>query len=183
MGLGNPGPKYEATRHNVGWWSVDRLAYDWGFGSFRQEGPALVASGVVAGENLLLLKPTTYMNRSGVALRSVLDREGFTVSRDLMVVVDDATREAGRIRLRRGGSSGGHKGLRSVEEVLGHREFPRLRIGVGRPPEGADLVSWVLSPMAPDEEDLVLEALVELSGGLEIWIREGMEAAMNRLNR
>jgi peptidyl-tRNA hydrolase, PTH1 family len=183
MGLGNPGPRYDATRHNVGWWAADRLAYDWSFGAFRQEGPSLTTGGTVAGEEVLLLKPATYMNRSGAALRPHLGREGFAVSRDLMVVVDDTTREAGAVRLRRGGSAGGHNGLRSVEGVLGHRDYPRLRIGVGRPPTGTDLVSWVLSPMEAEDEDRVLEALSGLSQGLEIWIRDGMDAAMNHLNR
>lgn len=183
MGLGNPGPRYDATRHNVGWWAADRLAHDWGFGSFRRDGPALISDGIVAGEEVLLVKPTTYMNRSGLALRSLMGREGFAASSDLMVIVDDATREVGSVRLRRGGSAGGHNGLRSVEEALGHQDFPRLRIGVGRPPEGGDLVSWVLSPMEVDDEETVLGVLEELEAGLEVWIREGLEAGMNRLNR
>jgi len=134
MGLGNPGPRYDDTRHNVGWWAADRMAHDWDFGPFRQEGPGLVTGGVVAGQEVLLVKPTTYMNRSGMALRPHLGREGFSVSRDLMVVVDDATRPAGSVRLRPQGSAGGHNGLKSIEALLGHKEYPRLRIGsVGRP--------------------------------------------------
>ncbi len=183
LGLGNPGPKYDATRHNVGWWALDRLAYDWKFDSFRKTASGLVSEGVVAGEDVVLVKPTTYMNRSGAALRPHLGREGFAVSRDLMVIVDDATREAGRLRLRPSGSAGGHNGLKSVESVLRHEEYPRLRIGVGRPPEGGDLVSWVLSPMDAEDEDQVLAVLAELSPGLETWMRDGLEAAMNQLNR
>lgn len=183
LGLGNPGPKYDATRHNVGWWALDRLAHDWKLGSFRKEGPVLVTGGVVAGEEVLLVKPTTFMNRSGVALRPFLGREGFAVSRDLVVIVDDATRSVGRLRLRPSGSAGGHNGLKSIEAVLGSRDYPRLRIGVGRPPSGEDLVSWVLSPMSEEDEDQVLSLLTELSEGLEEWIRGDLESAMNRLNR
>ncbi len=183
MGLGNPGPRYDDTRHNVGWWALDRMAHDWEFGPFEQEGPALVTGGVVASQEVLLVKPTTYMNRSGMALRPHLGREGFSVSRDLMVVLDDATRPAGRVRLRPGGSAGGHNGLKSIEALLGHRDYPRLRIGVGRPPPDADLVSWVLSPMAAEDEDRVLGVLAELPGALELWMDEGMESAMNRINR
>lgn len=183
MGLGNPGSEYDATRHNVGWWAVDRLAHDWGFGAFRREGPALANGGVIEGEEVLLLKPLTYMNRSGMALRPFVGREGFAVSRDLMVVVDDATREVGQVRLRPSGSAGGHNGLRSIEAFLGHREYARLRIGVGRPPEGEDLVEWVLSPMGDEDEDRVLALLGEFPGVLRTWIREGLEPAMNEINR
>lgn len=183
LGLGNPGPRYDATRHNVGWWVVDRLAYDWGFGSFRQEGPALVSGGVVDGEEVLLAKPVTYMNRSGAALRPHLGREGFDVSRDLLVVVDDAALEVGRIRLRPRGGAGGHNGLASIRAVLGGEEFARLRIGVGRPPPGADLVDWVLSPMDEEDEERVLALLPEVSEGIRIWITDEIEPAMNHCNR
>ncbi len=183
LGLGNPGPRYDATRHNVGWWAADRLAYDWGFGAFRQEGPSLVSGGVVEGEEVVLLKPTTYMNRSGMALRTFLGREGFHVSSDLMVLVDDATLDAGRVRLRPRGSAGGHNGLKSVQSVLGHADYPRLRIGVGRPPQGADLVDWVLSALQDEDEERVLELLPELTEAIRVWIAEGIEPAMNRINR
>lgn len=183
LGLGNPGPRYDATRHNVGWWVADRLAYDWKLGSFRKEGPALVSGGTMHGEEVLLVKPLTYMNRSGQALRPYLGREGLDVSGDLLVVVDDAALEVGRIRFRPEGGPGGHKGLISIEAVLGRRDYDRLRIGVGRPPAGADLVEWVLSPMDEEDEDVILELLPELTGAVELWVREGIEEAMNRFNR
>jgi peptidyl-tRNA hydrolase, PTH1 family len=183
LGLGNPGRQYDDTRHNVGWWAVDRLAHDWGFGSFMSEGAALSTQGVVEGEEVFLLKPTTYMNRSGAALRPFLGREGFAASGDLMVVVDDATRDVGGVRLRRGGSAGGHNGLRSIEAVLGHKDFARLRIGVGRPPGGEDLVEWVLSSMSAEEEDQVLAVVAEIPDALRVWVREGIEPAMNLINR
>jgi peptidyl-tRNA hydrolase, PTH1 family len=183
VGLGNPGPRYDATRHNVGWWAADRLAYDWDLGAFRQEGPALVTGGTVEGEEVILLKPTAYMNRSGAALRPWLGREGFHVSTDLMVLVDDATLDAGRIRLRPRGSAGGHNGLKSIQAVLGHGEYPRLRIGVGRPTPGADLVDWVLSAMQGEDEKRVLDLLPEVTEAVRIWIAQGIEPAMNRINR
>jgi peptidyl-tRNA hydrolase, PTH1 family len=183
VGLGNPGRRYEDTRHNVGWWFVDRLACDFEFGPFREEGPALVSGGLVSGRELVLVKPMTYMNRSGVALQPLLGREGFDVSRDLLVVVDDVTRPVGGIRFRPGGSAGGHNGLKSVEAVLGTTDYPRLRIGVGRPPEGTDLVDWVLSPMSPEDEDSVLPLLEELVEGVRAWLDHGIREAMNRFNR
>lgn len=183
MGLGNPGPRYDDTRHNVGWWVLDRLAYDWDLGSFERAGPALVTQGSVDGGAVRLVKPATYMNRSGTALSTLRDLEEFDVSTDLLVVVDDATLDVGRVRFRPDGGPGGHNGLRSVEEALGTDGYSRLRVGVGRPPEGEDWSEWVLSPMPPDDEEAVVALLPELSEAVRLWTAEGTEAAMNRYNR
>lgn len=183
IGLGNPGPEHDDTRHNVGWWAVDRLAHDWGLGPFRREGMAFTADGPVEGRSVLLVKPATYMNRSGRALASLEFPDGFDVTEDLLVVVDDAALEVGRMRLRPGGSAGGHNGLRSIEAALGTRDYARLRIGVGRPPEGADLTEWVLSAVPPEDEERIVELLAEVRGAVETWLSQGTEAAMNRFNR
>src|SRR5690554_1310113 len=106
MGLGNPGLRYDTTRHNVGWWAVDRLAYDWDLDPFERDGPALVASGRVEGRDVRLVKPTTYMNRSGAAVASLLGSEAFDPATDLLVIVDDASLDVGRVRLRPRGSPG-----------------------------------------------------------------------------
>ena len=182
-GLGNPGPEYDATRHNVGWWVVDRLAYDWSFGSFGREGRALVSEGRVGGADVRLLKPTTYMNRSGIALAGLREAPRFDVATDLLVVVDDAALDVGRVRFRPRGSPGGHNGLRSVSGALGTDEYPRLRIGVGRKPEGEDLSDWVLAPMPEEDEEVVVGLLPGLTEAVEVWVAEGTEAAMNRFNR
>lgn len=183
VGLGNPGPEHDDNRHNVGWWVVDRLAYDWEFGSFRREGRAIRSEGTVEGSPVLLLKPSTYMNRSGQALTVLAELRDFHVEHDLLVVVDDATLEVGRVRFRPRGGSGGHKGLRSVEEALGTREYARLRIGVGVAPPNADLAEWVLSPLAPEDEEKIVGLLPELSEAVAVWVAEGVQAAMNRYNR
>jgi len=183
VGLGNPGPEYDATRHNVGWWVVDRLAYDWDFGSFRRDGRALVVDGTVGGAAVRLVKPTTYMNRSGQALRFLYDLEAFDPVRDLLVVVDDAALDVGRVRFRSKGSAGGHNGLKSISGALRSDEYPRLRIGVGQRPEGVDLADWVLSPMPEEDEDVVVGLLPELTRAVEAWIGEGTETAMSRHNR
>lgn len=183
LGLGNPGARYDDTRHNVGWWMIDRLAYDWDFGPFSRSGPSLVSEGVAAGSEVRLVKPTTYMNRSGAAVAALAQVESFDPAEDLLVVVDDATLDVGRVRFRPGGSAGGHNGLRSVESVLGHREYARLRIGVGIPPGGEDLMDWVLSPMPPHDEDVVVDLLTELTEAVGLWVADGVEAAMNRFNR
>lgn len=182
VGLGNPGPRYEASRHNVGWWAADRLVDEWGLGGFVSEVGALVARGAVASNPVVVLKPTTYMNRSGLALAPLLAERAVDPSRDVMVLVDDATRPPGSLRLRRSGSAGGHNGLKSLEALLGP-EYPRLRIGVGRAPPGTDLASWVLDGMQPEDEDRVLEAVSLIPEGLGVWLTDGVDPAMNRLNR
>jgi PTH1 family peptidyl-tRNA hydrolase len=182
-GLGNPGSEYDATRHNVGWWVLDRLAYDWGFGPFGKERRALAVGGRVGDHRVRLVKPTTYMNRSGAAVGPLRQEPEFDLSSDLLVVVDDASMDVGRVRFRPGGSAGGHNGLKSVEGALGTRDYPRLRIGVGRCPSGVDLADWVLSPMPPEDEDRIVGLLPDLTGAVEVWLEEGTEAAMNRFNR
>lgn len=183
VGLGNPGPKYDATRHNVGWWVLDRLAYDWDFGAFEEVGPSLVSEGKIAGADVRLIKPMTYMNRSGAALVSLRDEPDFDFEMDLLVVVDDAAMDVGRVRFRPSGSAGGHNGLKSIATVLGGNDFQRLRLGVGTKPAGADLAGWVLSEMPEDEEQVILDLLPELSDATRTWVEEGIEAAMNRFNR
>ncbi len=182
-GLGNPGPEYDATRHNVGWWVVDRVAHDWELGGFRRVGAGLIAEGLWDGIEVALLKPLTYMNRSGAALHPYLAAEGFDAGRDLLLVVDDTALEVGRIRFRPRGSAGGHGGLRSVERVVGSVEYARLRIGVGGPPTGEGLVDWVLSEPGPEDEERIVALLPELSVAVGVWAKEGIEAAMNRFNR
>jgi len=183
VGLGNPGPEYDATRHNVGWWALDRLAYDWKFGPFRRDGRALVVDGSVGDAAVRLVKPTTYMNRSGQALRFLYELEDFDPALDLLVVVDDAALDVGRVRFRAKGSPGGHNGLKSVSGALRTDEYPRLRVGVGRKPEGMDLADWVLSPMPEEDEDVVVGLLPELTRAVVAWLEEGTETAMSRFNR
>lgn len=183
IGLGNPGPDYDDTRHNVGWWVVDRLAYDWDFGPFARAGRAFVSEGRVGDVDVHLVKPTTFMNRSGLAMRPFRAMESFDPATDLLVVVDDAALDVGRVRFRPEGGAGGHNGLKSISGALQSNAYARLRIGVGRKPDGEDLSEWVLSRMPPEEEEVVVRLLPELTEAVEVWIREGVEAAMNRFNR
>ena len=182
-GLGNPGSEYEDTRHNVAWWLLDRLAVEWRLGEFDDMGLAAVAAGTVGDHHVRLVKPLTYMNRSGAALAPLQRLPGFDIGNDLLVVVDDVALDVGRFRFRPRGSAGGHNGLKSVEAALGTKEYPRLRIGVGAPPEGVGLVEWVLSPLPDDEEQRVLDLLPTLAAGVRVWLDEGTEAAMRRFNR
>lgn len=183
VGLGNPGSEYDATRHNVGWWLVDRVAYEWRFPPFQKAGRAMVSEGSRNAVPFRLLKPMTYMNRSGQVLASLASLPEFRLEDDLLVVVDDAALEVGRVRFRPRGSPGGHNGLKSVSEALGTDEYPRLRIGVGIPPLGEHLSDWVLSPMPAEDEDVILGLLPRLVVGVEAWGSVGMEAAMNGFNR
>lgn len=182
VGLGNPGPEYAATRHNAGWWLLDALAEAWQLGRFKRDGNAAVASGRVGEHVVRLLKPLTYMNRSGQALAPLLRLNAFEPARDLLVVVDDVALEPGRVRLRASGSAGGHNGLKSIEAALRSRDYARLRIGVGGAPPGADLADWVLSPASRADRRRIEERFPELVHCVELWMREGVEAAMNRCN-
>lgn len=182
-GLGNPGPEYAATRHNVGWWVLDRLQREWGFDRFRRDGAALVSEGRIDGGPVRLVKPTTYMNRSGAALRPLLGDSQFNPATDLLVVVDDTALAVGRLRFRPSGSAGGHNGLKSIEATLRTREYPRLRIGIGEKPPGSDLADYVLAPFDEHDRIQVMELLPVAAEGVEVWIHEGIESAMQRFNR
>jgi peptidyl-tRNA hydrolase, PTH1 family len=181
-GLGNPGPEYEATRHNVGWWLLDRLKQDWKFGDFRRHGIALIAQGLLEDRNVVLLKPLTYMNRSGVALLPLLTEPEFNPTTDLLVVVDDTALPVGRLRFRAKGSAGGHNGLKSVEAALATRDYARLRIGVGEKLEGQDLADHVLSEFETEDEAKVVDLLPRAADGVRAWIQYGTERAV-RYNR
>ena len=183
VGLGNPGSEYEDTRHNVGWWVLDQLAYEWRLGPFRKGRSCLYADGVVEDRDVRLLRPATYMNRSGMALAGPALPNDFEPARDLLVVVDDATRDVGRVRFRPRGSPGGHNGLKSVSGALESDDYARLRVGVGVAPGQLDLADWVLSPMIVDDEEAVVALLPELTRAVEAWIRDGIEAAMTGFNR
>lgn len=184
MGLGNPGPEYEATRHNAGWLLLDRIAARWGCGTFRRDLQARSADCRWADQPVRLIKPQTYMNRSGAALAPLLGRPGFDPASDLLVVVDDVALPLGRFRLRGAGSPGGHNGLKSIQGVLRRQDYPRLRIGVGlKPPEWNDLSDFVLGRFSPDERRALDELLDPMADAVECWVADGIEAAMQRYNR
>ncbi len=181
--LGNPGVRYRDTRHNAAWWLADRLCVSWSFPPFDPRDRVASSDGVVDGEAVRILKPLTYVNRSGSVLEELLAGAAFRVE-DLMVLVDDVSLEPGRFRLRAQGSAGGHNGLASIEEALGTREYARLRIGVGRPHDSRiDLSEWVLAPMGDADEESVLLAFAEMENALEHWVTEGIESTMSRFNR
>jgi peptidyl-tRNA hydrolase, PTH1 family len=184
VGLGNPGREYESTRHNVGWLLLDYLAQRWHVEDSRRDGEARVADARLGNTRVRLIKPLTYMNLSGQVLRPYLRREGWSAANDLLVVVDEVALPLARYRLRAQGSAGGHNGLKSVEAALGTREYARLRIGI-RPEERevGDLSDFVLSRFGKSERAVVDELLPKLADAVEIWVRDGIVAAMNVHNR
>jgi len=186
LGLGNPGPDYERTRHNVGWWVLDHLADVWRFDGWKKDGESRVASGMVNGQRVRLVKPLTYMNLSGSVLRPYLRRVGWEKSRDLLVVVDEVALPVGSYRIRARGSAGGHNGLKSVQGALDSQDYARLRIGVG--PEDpsrrrGNLSDYVLDDFGKRETKIVGELMPSLTELTETWMKEGPEVAMNRFNR
>lgn len=182
-GLGNPGPEYEETRHNVGWWVVEEAQATWRFPEFEREGAAWVSRGRHGDHDVLLVEPLTYMNRSGAVLAALAGLDGFDVGRDLLVVVDDTALEPGRVRIRARGSAGGHNGLKSIEASLQTQEYARLRVGVGAPPPGHGLAAWVLAPFDAEDRETVVGLLPGLVDAVATWIDDGAEEAARRFNR
>jgi PTH1 family peptidyl-tRNA hydrolase len=187
IGLGNPGRRYEATRHNVGWWVLDHLADVWRFDSWKRDNDAMAATATIDGIRVRLLKPLTYMNLSGAVLRPYLRRETWSADSDLIVILDDVALPVGKIRIRARGSAGGHNGLKSIEAAVGNRDYARLRIGVGPPAERRalydDLSDFVLSPFARDERETITSLMPRIESAVDSWLHEGVERAMNTYNR
>jgi PTH1 family peptidyl-tRNA hydrolase len=183
VGLGNPGPKYERTRHNAGWVLLDHIADRHHFGPFRRAEEAVATTGSLDGVPVRLVKPTTYMNLSGQALRG-LRSPHWDPATDLLVLVDEAALPMGSFRLRGAGSAGGHNGLKSVEAHLRRQDYARLRIGIGPvPPEYDDLANFVLGRFQSHELTLLAGVLDEMADAVACWATEGVEAAMNRYNQ
>jgi len=180
VGLGNPGSQYEKTRHNIGWMVLDRLADRAGWsGRGRTRDASAVAQGRYNGLDLTLVKPLTYMNDSGLAVRKVLARERAPLA-ELLVVVDDFALPFGKLRFREGGSAGGHNGLRSIIGELGNEQFSRLRVGIGEPRQ--DAVDHVLSQFNRGEKARLSELLDAAADAVEGWARDGTSKAAGRLN-
>jgi PTH1 family peptidyl-tRNA hydrolase len=184
VGLGNPGPEYSETRHNAGFRLADHLAARWRLGEFRRGDQARLAEGDWDSHRVRLLKPLTYMNRSGAVLAPLRASPDFDPSRDLLILVDDVALPLGRFRLRGAGSSGGHNGLKSIEGALQRQDYARLRIGVGpAPPDLDDLADFVLAEFEPAERETLAQLLEPMSEAVECWLEEGIEKAMSRFNR
>jgi PTH1 family peptidyl-tRNA hydrolase len=179
VGLGNPGKKYVGTRHNIGFVVVDALAAGPGVGSFQNRFDAELAEWFENGEKVLLLKPATFMNLSGRAVRQVLDFYQLAAS-DVLIVCDDMSLPLGKLRFRARGTHGGHNGLRDIQNHLGTTEYCRLKIGVGEP--GEDAVDHVLGKFRPSERPAMNDAVQLAVQGIVRWVRDGIEKCMNEYN-
>jgi len=182
VGLGNPGRRYAATRHNAGWRVAEALAARGHLGTWREKCDAAVSEGRWGDEKVAVARPLVYMNESGMAVRELMDFWK-TGSEDLLVVMDDLALELGRIRLRGEGSAGGHNGLESVIRHMGHEHFARLRVGIGPGPAAEEQAEFVLSKFAAAERPVIEEAIEKAAEAAACWIKEGLAAAMNRFNR
>lgn len=180
-GLGNPGPRYRNTRHNLGFMLLDRLAGRLGADFDKEKHQGLIARATWRGEKLLLVKPLTFMNRSGDCLARVCRNAIFDPA-DLLVAVDDINLPLGKLRLRAGGSAGGHNGLKSIIERVGSPDFHRMRMGVGDDRRNDALSGHVLSTFAPDEREPVAESLERGTEAVLLWVVEGIGPAMNAYN-
>jgi PTH1 family peptidyl-tRNA hydrolase len=181
LGIGNPTDQYANTKHNVGWWVVDELAAQHNVHLKRERLRAIYGRGRVDGNDVVLAKPATYVNLSGdAALRLAIF---FRIRpSEFLVVLDDMNLPVGQVRLRRDGSDGGHKGLRSMIEVFGTAEIPRLRIGIGSPPPGSGAVDWVLTPFNKETEPAMQAAIKRAADCIEAVLKDGFEAAMSKFN-
>ena len=178
VGLGNPGPRYAATRHNIGFMVVDRLAAE-GSGRWVDQDHSQAAQVQLANQQVLLVKPQTFMNRSGIAVAAFQERLG-AAPEEVLVLLDDFLLDFGRLRLRRGGSDGGHNGLASILEHLNTSRVPRLRLGIGAPPPGEDSIDYVLGLFGAKEQ---VAGLVERGcQAVEACAHEGIDKAMNQFN-
>ena len=181
VGLGNPGREYEGTRHNVGFQLLAEMSRRYDGGRPKSKFQAELVEVLVGTERVLLLAPQTFMNLSGSSVQKAIVFYQLPLA-DLIVVCDDLNLPLGRIRIRTGGSAGGQKGLDNTIRQLGTQEFPRLRIGIDPPPQNRDAVDYVLGRFSKKELEIIGPAVATAANAVETWIREGIEAAMNRYN-
>ena len=182
VGLGNPGAEYAGTRHNAGFMLADLLAGRWRASwSLERKFSSRLARAEHAGQRALLCQPQTFMNASGEAVGALMNFYRLPLGR-LLVAMDDADLPLGELRLRPGGSSGGHHGLESIEQHLATREFARLRIGIGRRDGAREITGHVLGRLAPDEREMMDKVLARAAGQCECWLTDGIQKAMNQFN-
>jgi len=183
VGLGNPGIEYQFTPHNLGFLTIDRIANGLGIEVRNRQCRALTARAAISGESVVLAKPETYMNLSGLSVRELVGEHQVDVARDLIVVYDELDLPLGTIRIRQRGSSAGHNGMESILGALSTDEFSRIRLGIAPDRKVVDSVKYVLTPFRKAQDKLVDEILDTAVQAVEVILKEGPAAAMNRFNR
>ncbi|HJN86835.1 MAG: aminoacyl-tRNA hydrolase [Dehalococcoidia bacterium] len=181
IGLGNPGTRYRGTRHNIGFRCVDLLALKWGIRVAERRAKVVLGRGFRAGEEIVLAKPRSFMNNSGEGVAYLRARFA-SRPEDLVVIYDDMALPVGQLRLRPGGSDGGHRGVQSIIESLQTQDFPRIRLGIGAPPLEQDAVGYVLGRFSGEEETILAGALDSVVAAVDCILEEGIDGAMNRFN-
>mgnify|MGYP001244942760 FL=1 len=181
VGLGNPGSGYAQSRHNVGFQCIDELSKKCAIPIKDKNRHVILGHGLVDGKEILIVKPRTFMNRSGEAISYLLTR--FQVStQDLLVIYDDMNLPTGKIRIRHSGSSGGHNGIQSIISTINSHEIQRVRIGIGRPPEGVGDIEYVLGKFTADEKKLIEEAVTNTQTAVRNFLSNGLEWTMSHYN-
>ena len=181
-GLGNPSAEYDKTRHNVGFEVIKILADRFDIATDFLKHKAICGRGVIEGQKVMLAMPQTYMNRSGESIRELTDYYKIDVGSELIVVYDDVNLAPGRIRIRGGGSAGGHNGMKDIIAHLGTDEFIRVRVGVGEKPKGYDLADYVLGHFTKDEQEMMNGAFIDAANAVVSIMNDGIDTAMNRFN-
>lgn len=181
-GLGNPTREYENTRHNVGFMAVDALADKYNIGVTDCKHRALVGKGMIGGTKVVLVKPLTYMNLSGEAIRAVADYYKVDAASELIVIYDDISLDVGQLRIRKKGSAGGHNGIKNIIANLGDDTFLRIKIGVGGKPKGYDLVDYVLGHFGKEELEVMAESMEKVDGAVNLMLGGEVDMAMNKYN-
>lgn len=183
VGLGNPSKEYDNTRHNIGFAAIDALADKYGISVNENKHKALLGKGVIDGTKVILVKPLTYMNLSGEAVRAVVDYYKIDEEAELIVIYDDISLDVGQLRIRKKGSAGGHNGIKNIIQHLGHDTFMRIKIGVGEKPKGYDLADYVLGHFSKEELDVMKDALEKADGAVKLMLVDEVDEAMNRYNK
>jgi len=181
VGLGNPGKEYAATRHNIGFETLDYLSDKKGITIKKKEQNGVTGVYREEGHKIMLAKPTTYMNNSGLCVAGLMNFYDIPIE-NLLVIYDDIDLATGDVRIRQRGSAGTHNGMRSIIQHLGNPEFSRIRIGIGRPRLGSELVHYVLGRFPKSEFPAMENAVIEAAKGVDIFVKDGVDLAMNRIN-
>ena len=182
VGLGNPGKKYENTRHNAGFIAIDALADKYGISINEKKHKALCGSGVIEGNKVLLLKPETYMNLSGESVRAAMDFYKIDPEEDMLVIYDDISLAPGNIRIRKKGSAGGHNGIKSIIAHTGTQNFMRIKVGVGEKPSGWDLADYVLGHFSDEDNTKLKETMPDIIQAATLMVQGDVDKAMNDFN-
>ncbi len=182
VGLGNPGKKYENTRHNAGFMSIDALAEKYGINISEKKHKALCGTGVIEGNKVLLIKPQTFMNVSGESVRSVMDFYKIDPEEDMIVIYDDISLTPGNIRIRKKGSAGGHNGIKSIIAHAGTQNFMRIKVGVGEKPSGWDLADYVLGHFSEEDNQKLKDVMPDIIQAATLMVQGDVDKAMNDFN-